>query len=485
MATTYVKGRGKRKGYTTQKTVKDIINYSADKTKTENFRYVTANDMGLSLDINSQFDVTLFINAINRHHFIYEVMNNRKVDEYTNSNTKPFVMMTIRQSFLTGECSAEVAHEVGNELAKRVLGDDFQYMVCTHTNTDTVHNHIEFNPVSKDFKKYKKLKFEYLKIQKISDEICEEFGLSTVIKSNQKRSKIYSKNKGYSFRKILKIDIDNTIKTVNSYEEFIEKMRESYFVNTNGKYITFKHKTNGQQRNIRAYTLGESYTEEMLRFRCIKDKIPVLKRRRRYRLRFLDRVFFRYKNIQKTSYNNYLKSKKNIFTLAKTINIVVENKIKSYDDINKIIERLSDNCNLLLDKLDKLDDKNKMIDKTIINVHIYNEYKQLNKEYQNSTLKKTFYKEHKDKLDKFNEACLFLCENKIKLDDKHLDYKYYTAELFDIDKKKERINKKLNEIKKDIHLMIDTKKTIDALYCFKDDNKSVEKVNYRKKNIER
>ena len=59
------------------------------------------------------------------------------------------------QSFLPGEVTAETAHQIGLELAHQMWGDDFEVLVCTHTDKKHFHNHFVINSVSwqrtKDF----------------------------------------------------------------------------------------------------------------------------------------------------------------------------------------------------------------------------------------------------------------------------------------------------------------------------------------------
>jgi hypothetical protein len=41
----------------------------------------------------------------------------------------------------------------------------------------------------------------------------------------------------------------------------------NYFCKVSGKYLTFRHRTSGQKRNIRTYTLGDAYKESAIRQR--------------------------------------------------------------------------------------------------------------------------------------------------------------------------------------------------------------------------
>ena len=52
------------------------------------------------------------------------------------------------QSFLPGEVTAETAHQIGLELAHPMWGDDFEVLVCTHTDKKHFHNHFVINSVS-------------------------------------------------------------------------------------------------------------------------------------------------------------------------------------------------------------------------------------------------------------------------------------------------------------------------------------------------
>ena len=60
------------------------------------------------------------------------------------------------QSFVAGEVSPELAHRIAKELADRVLGGRYEYVIGTHLNTGHIHSHIVWNSVScVDGKKYR------------------------------------------------------------------------------------------------------------------------------------------------------------------------------------------------------------------------------------------------------------------------------------------------------------------------------------------
>ena len=51
------------------------------------------------------------------------------------------------QSFKTGEVSSEECHQIGVELAKKMWGDEYQVLVTTHLDTQTLHNHFVSAPI--------------------------------------------------------------------------------------------------------------------------------------------------------------------------------------------------------------------------------------------------------------------------------------------------------------------------------------------------
>ena len=87
------------------------------------------------------------------------------------------------QSFAVGETTPEEAHKIGMELAEKILGGKYEFVLTTHVDKGHLHNHIIFNAVSfVDYKKYHSNKQSYHFIRRTSDRICKEHGLSVVPK---------------------------------------------------------------------------------------------------------------------------------------------------------------------------------------------------------------------------------------------------------------------------------------------------------------
>lgn len=176
-----------------------------------------------------------------------------------------------------GEVSPELAHKIGVELANELWGDRFQVIVTTHLNTNHIHNHFVINSVSfKDGKKYYDNYYTYAMFREKSNEICEEYGLSTIKEKTTKHNinydkfyKKYSQNDNYSAR--AKQDIDFAIRQAFSYREFFQIMNKlGYEIHERANKISIRYKD--YKRNIRIERrFGEEYSIYSIKQRIINE----------------------------------------------------------------------------------------------------------------------------------------------------------------------------------------------------------------------
>lgn len=174
------------------------------------------------------------------------------------------------QSFVEGEVTADLAHKIGCELAKRVWGDRFEVVVATHLNTNHYHNHFVINSVSfVDGKKYYDNRNSYYNVlRKTSDEICSEYNLHVIKDPRRGRSKNYGENLAEkegrpTLRGYIRDDIDKAIMQSNTKDQFFRAMEEMGYIfnfTPNRKYPTLKKK--GAQRSVRFCSLGKGYDVE-------------------------------------------------------------------------------------------------------------------------------------------------------------------------------------------------------------------------------
>ncbi|WP_029199525.1 relaxase/mobilization nuclease domain-containing protein [Oribacterium sp. NK2B42] len=183
------------------------------------------------------------------------------------------------QSFAKGEVSHEEAHRIGIELADKLLGGKYSYVVATHTDKGHPHNHIIFCAADNiDHKKYNACKKIYYHIRQLSDELCKEHNLSVIIPNSRKGKKYVewkAEQENLSWKKRLREDIDECIKIAKSYEDFLRLIKEKGYTVTgekigdpHSKYIKFT--APGQERPVRGSfrNFGAGYTKEE-----IKDRI--------------------------------------------------------------------------------------------------------------------------------------------------------------------------------------------------------------------
>lgn len=91
-------------------------------------------------------------------------------------NGKEPVMWHHRQSFDGWEVSPAVANEIGRKLAAEVF-KGFSVTISTHSNTGNIHNHFIVSAWDKEGKKWNNCNTNYRQIRKVSDRLCEEYGL--------------------------------------------------------------------------------------------------------------------------------------------------------------------------------------------------------------------------------------------------------------------------------------------------------------------
>ena len=172
----------------------------------------------------------------------------------------------IIQSFMPGEAMPEIAHQIGMELCKRVLKNQYEFVLSTHIDKGHIHKHIIFNNVNMVTGKcYQSNKRSYHQIRYQSDKLCKENNLSVIDEFYETYRKKYKTN-GKSWYENEQFDIDRAIKQSN---DCLKKMTALDYEIKYGKYIAFKHKD--KERFTRAKTIGEDYTEDRLKERILDN----------------------------------------------------------------------------------------------------------------------------------------------------------------------------------------------------------------------
>ncbi len=227
----------------------DVIDYAEDGAKTHNKVYVSG--------INLSPDIARDLMVMTKLQF-------GKADK--------ILAYHGYQSFLPGEVTPDMAHEIGIKLAERLWGDRFQVLVTTHLDHEHIHNHFCLNSVSfVDGKKFRGGSKAYWIMRAESDKICAEYGLSVI--ESPGKGKNYAEWKAEhegepTVRGQIKDELDEIIKCSYTCDQFWKILKQrGYEVKATGKYIALKPAFS--QRYIRLKSLGEDYGEEAIRQRII------------------------------------------------------------------------------------------------------------------------------------------------------------------------------------------------------------------------
>ena len=227
----------------------DVIDYAEDGAKTHNKVYVS----GINLSPN-----------IARDQMVMTKLQFGKTDK--------ILAYHGYQSFLPGEVTPDMAHEIGIKLAERLWGDRFQVLVTTHLDHEHIHNHFCLNSVSfVDGKKFRGGSKAYWVMRAESDKICTEYGLSVI--ENPGKGKNHAEWKAEqegrpTVRGQIRDELDEIIKCSYTYEQFWRILKQrGYEVKRDVKYIALKPAYS--QRYIRLKSLGANYSEEAIRQRII------------------------------------------------------------------------------------------------------------------------------------------------------------------------------------------------------------------------
>lgn len=184
-------------------------------------------------------------------------------------------------SFKEDEVDSDTALEITRKFAQEYLGKDYEAVYAVHDNTDHVHSHIVFNSVSfASGKKYRYEKGDWARdIQPITNRLCEAYGLSVIDIEEGKGERANENYKDWSeyregqfiWSDMIKRDLDSCIIQANTFENFVELMKEKCYEIKQGKHLAVKPP--GMTRFKRCKSLGDPYSEEQIRERIRKEDL--------------------------------------------------------------------------------------------------------------------------------------------------------------------------------------------------------------------
>lgn len=179
------------------------------------------------------------------------------------------------QSFPSGyEIEPELAHKIAVELAEKAF-NKYEVVVATHIDREHVHSHLVINSVSfEDGKKYHSNKESIEQLMKLSDEICQHYGVHVLDTPKKKMNKDFlsdseyrSAKRGESFKWELMNVINQVMKQAKSKKQFCYLMKQQgYDVRweDNRKYITYTCPNGRRCRDNKLH--GDKYRKENMEY---------------------------------------------------------------------------------------------------------------------------------------------------------------------------------------------------------------------------
>lgn len=249
----------------------------------------------------------------------------------------------IRQSFKPGEITPEEANELGHELALRFTKGRYSFIVATHTDRAHIHNHIVFNSTAMDgTRKFRDFRRSGIALQKISDLVCLEHGLSVIdpvpYSDRKKRTEFPQKP---NIRETICQKIDEILKgKPKDFNAFLNELERAGYEIKTGAHIAVKGE--GQKKYLRLSSLPEGYREDDIRQilsggRSIENRNPV-KPPVQYRTRSFNLVVDLQQKMREKgpAYVRWAKTY-NIKQMSKTVLFLREHNIRNLDQLSVLV----------------------------------------------------------------------------------------------------------------------------------------------------
>lgn len=174
------------------------------------------------------------------------------------------------QSFKPGEVTAKQANEIGQELA-RAISKGHEAVIYTHTDKEHIHNHIIINAVNfESGSKYQSSKKDLHRIREASDRLCQERGLSIIVKKDAPvrytlaEKALLEKGKT-SWKDEIRTKIEEAKQETTDYEAFKGYLLEKHQVEVRERGNTTTYYDHANNKRVRDNKLGADYEREVIK----------------------------------------------------------------------------------------------------------------------------------------------------------------------------------------------------------------------------
>lgn len=258
--------------------LKRVLDYASNPEKTEadehDYQYNGLNQVISYTTQDMKTEKQLYVTGINCSlSTAYEEM---KITKKGFNKTNGILAFHGYQSFKPGEVSAEIAHQIGIELASQMWGERFEVLVSTHLDKAHYHNHFVINSVSfVDGKKYYDNPKNYQKMRNLSDSLCRKYHLSVIEHPMQKGTHyaqwMAEKSHEPTWRSLIKDDVDFAIAHSMSMKQFYKHLHDLGYSIKYGKHVAIKPRNKERYVRLRSLDKLGNYTIDKIEERIYEQ----------------------------------------------------------------------------------------------------------------------------------------------------------------------------------------------------------------------
>lgn len=378
MAATRLIALHQNKGKTIAQCLADRTDYSENEAKTDGGKYIST----FQCDPKS----------CDQEFLLTKKEYEQRTGRHQENNV---IAYQIRQSFKPGEITPEEANRVGYELAMRWTKGNHAFLVATHVDKAHIHNHIIYNSTNLEgTHKYRNFFLSGKALQRTSDILCLEHGLSVIVPGAAKK-KYHEERFRPSKRDELRKTIDRLMeKKPETFETLIKGLEEAGYVLKLGSTLAIRKQE--EQRFVRFSSLGNGYTEFDLKnriegknykrdFDYVKDISEIISKKRGAAYEVWARRF----NLKQT---------------AKALCFLQEQGIESLEKLDSLVNESAKVHAQLLDDLKAKEKRMREIGELRKHIFDYAATRSVYLEYKTSDYDSAFFEKHRDELTRYRMA---------------------------------------------------------------------------------
>ena len=447
MAATRLIALHANKGRTVAQSLGDRTDYAKNPEKTEKGELVTAYRCD-PITVDEEFML--------QKRLYYQTTGRKRKDDV--------IAYQIRQSFKPGEITPEEANRLGHELAMRFTKGHYSFIVATHTDRAHIHNHIVFNSTAIDgTRKFRNFFLSGRALQKVSDLICLENGLSVIDPTPySERTRRMEYVKRDSIRSVICSDIDTIMqKKPKDFSDFLFQMEQAGYEIKQGARTALKGKD--QKRFIRISSLGEGYTESDIRavlagVRKHESKAAENKRPQRSVNLLIDiQEKFKEKGPGYAKWATVY----NLKQMSKTLLYLRDHSISSIDQLQKMAGEKTARRDELLSSIQTSEKRLKEIGELKKHIINYSKTRSVYEDYRKAGYSKKFFEAHREEISLHKAAKQAFDDLEVK---KIPKIKELSAEYSEVIQEKRAAYTEYKLIRDEAQELVIAKRNIESLY---------------------